>query len=43
MWSWSTDRSTWFDAGLEWWGKYLWTVGPVGLPWIVAIGASSTD
>jgi hypothetical protein len=43
VWSWSTDWSTWFDAGTEWWGSYLWTVERPGLPWIAVIGASQTD
>lgn len=43
VWSWSTDWSTWFEDGREWWGAYLWTVERQGLPWITAIAASSTD
>ncbi|HEX6237785.1 MAG TPA: hypothetical protein VFZ68_11355 [Acidimicrobiales bacterium] len=43
IWSWSTDWSTWFEDGREWWGAYLWTIEREGLPWITAIGASSTD
>ena len=43
VWNWSTDWSTWFDDGRDWWGAYLWTVEREGRPWITAIGASSTD
>ncbi len=41
--SWSTDWSTWFDDGREWWGAFLWTIRPPDRPWMVAIAASSTD
>lgn len=41
--SWSTDGSTWFEDGHEWWGSFLWTAERPGLPWITAIAASSTE
>lgn len=41
--SWSTDWSTWFDAGHEWWGAFLWTINPPDRPWVVAVAASTTD
>jgi hypothetical protein len=41
--SWSTDWSTWFNDGHEWWGSFLWTVRPHNRPWIVGIAASATD
>ena len=40
---WSTDWSTFFDAGHEWWGAFLWTVTRPGAPVIVAIAASTSD
>lgn len=40
---WSNDWSDYFEAGLEWWGAFLWTVKPPSRPYIVAIGASTTD
>jgi hypothetical protein len=40
---WSTDWSSYFDAGHEWWGAFLWTVRPLGRPYVVAICASTTD
>ncbi len=43
IYNWSTDWSSYFDQGHEWWGAFLWTVqrdqnGP-----IVWIGASASD
>ena len=40
---WSTDWSRYFDPGHEWWGSYLWTVAPPSRPYLVGIGASTTD
>lgn len=40
---WSTDWSTYFASGREWWGSYLWTVKSSARPYIVALGASQTD
>jgi hypothetical protein len=40
---WSTDWSSYFDAGHEWWGAFLWTVKPSERDHMIAIGASSTD
>jgi hypothetical protein len=40
---WSNDWSSYFDAGNEWWGAFLWTlVAPNGQD-AIWIGASSTD
>jgi hypothetical protein len=41
--SWSTNWSNYFDAGLEWWGAFFWTIRPAGSRQLVVIGASSTD
>jgi hypothetical protein len=41
--SWSTDWSSYFEAGHEWWGAHYWTIRPAGAAYIVVIGASSTD
>ncbi len=41
--SWSTDWSTWFDDGRDWWGAFFWTIRPIDRPWIAVIAASSTD
>jgi hypothetical protein len=43
VWQWSTDWSTWFEPGSEWWGAYLWTAAPADRPWITVIAASATD
>ena len=43
IYSWSTDWSSYFDAGHEWWGAFYWTIRPAELPYIVMIGASTTD
>jgi hypothetical protein len=42
IWKWSTDWSTYFDAGREWWGTACWTLA-TGDDAIVAVLASSTD
>ena len=41
--SWSTDWSNYFEAGLEWWGAFYWTIRPAGSRRFVVIGASATD
>jgi hypothetical protein len=43
VYEWSNDWSTYFDAGNEWWGSFLWTVKHPTQNVIVAIGASTTD
>jgi hypothetical protein len=43
VWQWSTDWSSWFEPGSEWWGAYLWTAAPADCPWITVIAASATD
>jgi hypothetical protein len=40
---WSNDWASYFDDGREWWGAFLWTVIPNRRPYVVAIGASTTD
>ena len=40
---WSTDWSSYFDAGHEWWGSFLWTIRPPDRDWVVVITASTTD
>lgn len=41
--AWSTDWSTYFDRGHEWWGAFYWTIRPVGCAYIVVVGASASD
>lgn len=43
IYAWSTDWSNYFDAGHEWWGAFYWTIRPFGKPYVVVVGASSTD
>jgi hypothetical protein len=43
VYEWSNDWSTYFDAGNEWWGSFLWTVKHPTQKVIAAIGASTTD
>jgi hypothetical protein len=43
IWSWSTDCSSYFDDGHEWWGAFLWTVARPDMETIVVIAASATD
>lgn len=43
IWRWSTEWSSWFDEGREWWGCAHWTIERPGWPWIVVISASATD
>ena len=40
---WTTDWSSWFDAGHEWWGSFMWSVRPPDRNWTVIIAASATD
>lgn len=40
---WPTDWSSYFAAGHEWWGAFLWTVEDTRNEWTTVIGASSTD
>ena len=41
--SWPVESSNIFDAGLEWWGSYFWTVFAPQKNWMIGITASSTD
>ena len=41
--SWSTDWSSYFEAGLEFWGAFMWTIRPIDTDRIVVVGASCTD
>src|SRR5262249_18674896 len=43
IWSWSTNCSSFFDDGREWWGAFLWTVATPDNPPVVVIAASATD
>jgi hypothetical protein len=43
IYEWSTDWSTYFDAGNDWWGSYLWTIENLRTGQMAGIGASSTD
>lgn len=43
IWSWSTDCSTYFEPGLDWWGAYLWTLSQPGSQTVTVIGASTSD
>jgi hypothetical protein len=40
---WPTDCSNYFDAGHEWWGSFLWSLGHPTTGRIVVIAASTTD
>jgi len=40
---WSTNWSTYFEPGHEWWGSFLWTVHNPVTGTIVGIAASTTD
>ena len=40
---WQTDWSNYFQAGLEWWGGFFWTVEDAKNGWVTVIGASTTD
>ena len=40
---WSTDWSNYFEAGLEWWGAFYWTVYDRLSNFFVVIGGSTTD
>lgn len=41
--AWSTDWSTYFDPGKEWWGSFCWTVHNLEAGHVVALFASATD
>jgi hypothetical protein len=41
--SWPTDWCDFFDAGLEWWGAFYWTIHATRTNLLVVIGASTTD
>jgi hypothetical protein len=41
--SWPTDWSSYFEAGLDWWGSFYWTVYSGRTKRLVVIGASTTD
>jgi len=45
IYSWSSDWSSYFDAGNEWWGAFLWTVRnrQTARRQIIVIAASTTD
>ena len=40
---WPTDWSSFFDAGHEWWGSFLWSLGQPAAGRIIVIAASTTD
>lgn len=40
---WSTNWSSYFDAGHEWWGAYWWTIHNKTKNQIIVIAASGTD
>lgn len=40
---WSHDWSNFFEAGSDWWGCFFWTMASISRPYVLAIGASSTD
>ncbi|MEW4452795.1 hypothetical protein AB1L30_08980 [Bremerella sp. JC817] len=40
---WPTDWCNYFDAGNEWWGSFLWSVGVPAWQQIVVMAASSSD
>ncbi|MEN6626802.1 MAG: hypothetical protein ABFD69_11320 [Candidatus Sumerlaeia bacterium] len=43
IYSWSTDWSSYFDAGNEWWGSFLWTAHVIGTKQIVVVAAAASD
>lgn len=43
IYSWANQCSGYFDAGLEWWGAFLWTISHPEKIAITLIGASSSD
>lgn len=43
IYSWPNHCSGYFDAGLEWWGAFLWTIAQPEKTTITLIGASSSD
>lgn len=40
---WSTEWSSYFEPGHEWWGAFYWTVKDSKNGWVTVIGASATD
>lgn len=43
IYTWSTECSSIFEAGKEWWGSFFWTVYNPIKNWYVGITASTTD
>jgi hypothetical protein len=43
IWSWSTNCSSFFDEGHEWWGAFLWTITAPDNRRVAVIAASATD
>ena len=43
VYEWSTDFSSYFDAGKEWWGEFYWTVYSFEKELFIAITASTSD
>jgi hypothetical protein len=43
IYQWATAWWSYFDAGEEWWGSFLWTLANPGLSRIAVIAASTTD
>lgn len=43
IYQWPTDWSTYFDAGREWWGSFLWSLARPATNSIAVIAASTTD
>ena len=43
VYEWATDWSSYFDAGHEWWGGFLWTIQVPTTGRFVGITASATD
>lgn len=43
VYEWSTDFSSYFDAGKEWWGEFYWTVYSFEKDLFIGITASTSD
>ncbi len=43
VYKWSTDFSTYFDEGKEWWGEFYWTIYSHKKDYFIGIVASTTD
>lgn len=43
IYEWSTDWSTFFDEGNDWWGSHLWTIENQQTGQVAGIGASAND